>query len=315
MPAPMAMGKCLLPSRIKAAAADRKTLTVLLGVPSFIFEAANIVAAMSESIVRLGCFLGVFALVASLESLFPRRHRQIGRPRRWLSNIGISFLNQAIARPIVPVSAIALATQAEQNGTGLLQIVAIPMVLQAIVAILLLDLAIYGQHALFHAVPFLWRFHQMHHTDTEFDVTTGIRFHPISILLSAIIKLVAVILIGPPAIAVLIFEVLLNATSMFNHSNLKIPAALDRVLRSVVVTPDMHRVHHSVMPAETNSNYGFNFPWWDRLFGTYNPRPAKGHEQMEIGLEYFRDRRELGLGRMLSQPFRKAAGRTPKAMA
>lgn len=177
--------------------------------------------------------------------------------------------------------------------------------------VLLLDLAIYLQHVLFHAVPALWRLHRMHHADLEFDVTTGTRFHPIEILLSMGIKLGVVVAFGMPAVSVLIFEVLLNATSMFNHANVRIPLSIDRALRWMVVTPDMHRVHHSIITRETNSNFGFNLPWWDRLFGTYRDQPAAGHEGMTIGIEQFRDPRELRLDRMLSQPFRDLAGRYP----
>jgi sterol desaturase/sphingolipid hydroxylase (fatty acid hydroxylase superfamily) len=180
-----------------------------------------------------------------------------------------------------------------------------------VLGVILLDLAIYLQHVLFHAVPALWRLHRMHHADLEFDVTTGTRFHPIEILLSMGIKLGVVAAFGMPAVSVLIFEVLLNATSMFNHGNVRIPLSVDRVLRWIVVTPDMHRVHHSISPRETNSNFGFNLPWWDRLFGTYRDQPAAGHEGMTIGIEQFRDPRELRLDRMLVQPFRGEAGRYP----
>ena len=174
-----------------------------------------------------------------------------------------------------------------------------------------MDFAIYLQHVLFHAVPALWRLHRMHHADLDIDVTTGARFHPIEILLSMGIKLGVVAALGIPAVAVLAFEVLLNATSMFNHTNMRIPAGVDRVLRWFVVTPDMHRVHHSILPRETNSNFGFNLPWWDRLFGTYKPQPAAGHDGMTIGIEQFRDARELRLDRMLAQPFRRDPGRYP----
>ncbi|MDN3721932.1 sterol desaturase family protein [Roseibium salinum] len=176
---------------------------------------------------------------------------------------------------------------------------------------LALDLAIYLQHVMFHAVPALWRLHRMHHADLEFDVTTGLRFHPVEILLSMGIKLGVVMALGPPAVAVLVFEVLLNGTSMFNHSNVRIPAAIDRVLRLFVVTPDMHRVHHSIHPNETNSNFGFNLPWWDRLLGTYRPQPREGHETMTIGIEEFRTRRDLWLDRMLVQPLVGRANHYP----
>jgi sterol desaturase/sphingolipid hydroxylase (fatty acid hydroxylase superfamily) len=177
--------------------------------------------------------------------------------------------------------------------------------------VILLDLTIYLQHVLFHAVPVLWRLHRMHHADLEFDVTTGVRFHPFEILLSMVIKLVVVAALGAPALAVLVFEVLLNATSMFNHGNVRLPAALDRLMRWIIVTPEMHRVHHSIAPRETNSNFGFNLPWWDRWFGTYRAEPAAGHENMTIGIEQFRDPRELRLDRMLAQPFREDVGAYP----
>src|SRR6266513_2836287 len=180
-----------------------------------------------------------------------------------------------------------------------------------IVAVIVLDLAIYFQHVLFHAVPVLWRLHRMHHADLEFDVTTGVRFHPVEILLSMVIKLGVVLALGAPALAVLIFEVLLNATSMFNHGNVLLPQPIDRVLRTIVVTPEIHRVHHSIEPPETNSNFGFNLPWWDRLFGTYRAQPAAGHDAMTIGIEQFRDARELRLDRMLLQPFRHEIGNYP----
>lgn len=180
-----------------------------------------------------------------------------------------------------------------------------------VVSVLALDLAIYLQHIMFHAVPALWRLHRMHHADLEFDVTTGLRFHPVEILLSMGIKLAVVAALGPPAVAVLVFEVLLNATAMFNHSNIRIPPAIDRVLRLIVVTPDMHRVHHSIHPRETNSNFGFNLPWWDRLLGTYRPQPREGHEKMTIGIEQFRTRRDLWLDRMLIQPLLGRASAYP----
>ena len=200
---------------------------------------------------------------------------------------------------------------AEARGWGLFNVIALPAWIGVVVSVIVLDLAIYLQHVLFHAVPALWRLHRMHHADLEFDVTTGLRFHPIEILLSMLIKLAVVAALGAPAVAVLIFEVLLNATSMFNHGNVRIPQALDRVLRWFVVTPDMHRVHHSILSRETNSNFGFNLPWWDRLFGTYRAQPAAGHDAMTIGIEQFRDPRELGLDRMLLQPFRGETGRYP----
>jgi len=257
----------------------------------------------TEMFLRLGFFLATFVAMAGLEALYPRRQRLYSRLLRWSGNLGISVINQVFVRLLIPATAVALAAHASGQGWGLLNQVALPVWVAIPVAVLVLDLAIYLQHRLYHVVPLLWRFHRMHHADLDFDVTTGIRFHPLSILLSALIKLAIVLAIGPPVIAVLIFEVLLNATSMFNHSNLRIPVSVDRVLRYLVVTPDMHRVHHSTDGAEMNRNFGFNFPWWDRLFGTYLEQPALGHDDMIVGLEQFRTRGDLGLGRMLVQPF------------
>ncbi len=200
---------------------------------------------------------------------------------------------------------------AKGHGWGLFNQLQLPYWLVVIISVLLLDLAIYLQHVVFHAIPVLWRLHRMHHTDLDFDVTTGIRFHPIEILLSMGIKLGVVVILGPPAVAVLIFEVLLNGTAMFNHGNVRIWQGLDRVLRWIVVTPEMHRVHHSIIPAETNSNFGFNSPWWDRLFGTYRAQPSAGHLRMTIGIEQFRNIRDLWLDRMLIQPFLGHVGPYP----
>jgi sterol desaturase/sphingolipid hydroxylase (fatty acid hydroxylase superfamily) len=203
--------------------------------------------------------------------------------------------------------AVGLAVMAEERGWGLFNNIDIPVWAAVVVSMLLLDLAIYLQHVMFHAVPGLWRLHRMHHADLDFDATTGLRFHPIEILISMGIKLAVVAALGPPAVAVLLFEVILNGTALFNHANVDLPRPVDRVLRLFVVTPDMHRVHHSIDPRETNSNYGFNLPWWDRLLGTYIALPAKGHVQMEIGIEQFRTRRDLWLDRMLIQPLRGPA--------
>ena len=268
-------------------------------------HAAAMDAALStETIIRLGCFLGLFAALAVCEAAFPRRARAVSRRLRWLSNVAVSTLNQAFLRVVLPASAVALAVYAQQQGWGLLGRLTLPSWLEIAVAVLVLDLAIYVQHVLYHRIPILWRFHRMHHADIDFDVTTGIRFHPVSVLLSGFIKLGVVVVLGPAPLAVLIFEVLLNATSLFNHSNLKIPVRAERLLRLLVVTPDMHRVHHSSDPAETNRNFGFNFPWWDKLFRTYRAQPALGHEGMVVGLEQFRETSELRLDRMLTQPFR-----------
>lgn len=263
-----------------------------------------------EPMLRLLPFLGVFVLMAAAEALWPRRDRSQSRWRRWPSNLGIVALDTLVLRLAFPVAAVGMALVAEARGLGLLPWLGIGGVSAVILAILLLDLVIYGQHRLFHAVPLLWRLHRMHHADLDFDVTTGLRFHPAEILLSMLIKLAAVVALGAPAVAVLLFEILLNATSLFNHANLRLPLGLDRVLRQVLVTPDMHRVHHSAVPQETDSNFGFSLALWDRLFRTYRPQPEAGHEGMTIGLAQFRDEGELRLDRMLTQPLRgEEAGR------
>lgn len=257
----------------------------------------------AEPIIRLSIFVVVFALFAIFEAFFPMRKRTYSRANRWPSNIGISALNQVVVRMVVPTTAMALAVHSAETGTGLLSYVVVPTWLEIVIAVLILDLALYLQHIMFHAVPLFWRLHRMHHADIDFDVTTGIRFHPMSIVVSAFIKLGVVMLLGPPVVAVLVFEVLLNATSLFNHSNLRIPAAWDRIIRNLVVTPDMHRVHHSIRSSETNSNFGFNFPWWDKLFGTYKAQPKDGHIKMTVGLDKFREDGQFRLDRMLVQPF------------
>ena len=264
-----------------------------------------------EPYIRLGAFLGVFAAMALWEFLAPRRARSVSRWVRWPNNLAITAVNTALVRVIFPTAAVGLALLGEARGWGVLNAFALPQWLKVAAAVVALDLVIYLQHVMFHAVPAFWRLHRMHHADLDFDVTTGARFHPVEILLSMLIKLAAVAALGAPALAVLIFEVLLNATSMFNHSNVRLPAALDRALRLVVVTPEMHRVHHSILPYETNSNFGFNAPWWDRLFGTYRAQPGAGHEGMTIGIAQFRDPRELWLDRLLTQPLRGAAVQYP----
>jgi sterol desaturase/sphingolipid hydroxylase (fatty acid hydroxylase superfamily) len=265
----------------------------------------------TEPFVRLAAFGGILAAMVVWEFLAPRRDERIGRWARWPSNIGVVVLDTVLVRLLFPIGAVGLAMLAESRGWGLLNAFDIPAWAAIPVGVILLDLAIYLQHVLFHAVPALWRLHRMHHADLEFDFTTGIRFHPIEILLSTGIKLAVVAALGTPAVAVLILEILLNATSMFNHGNVELPARLDRVLRWIVVTPEMHRVHHSIKPRETNSNFGFTLPWWDCLFGTYRDQPEAGHVGMSIGIEQFRDAREQRLDRMLTQPFRDDVQRYP----
>ena len=257
-----------------------------------------------ELTVRLGVFFGIFAIIAAWELAAPRRTLRESKPLRWTHNLALTVLNSVLVRAALPVAAIGVAALAAERGMGLFNLFHVPHPLAILLSVLALDLAIYLQHLMFHAVPLFWRLHRMHHADLDFDVTTGARFHPIEIILSMLIKFAVILALGPPAVAVLIFEILLNASSMFNHGNVRIPAAIDRVLRWAVVTPDMHRVHHSIKPRETNSNFGFSLPWWDHLFGTYRAEPQAGHEAMTIGIEQFRSPRELWLDRMLLQPFR-----------
>jgi sterol desaturase/sphingolipid hydroxylase (fatty acid hydroxylase superfamily) len=256
----------------------------------------------NEPLIRFVAFFGVFAVMALWEMLAPRR-RDVARAGRWLSNLGIVVLNSVVLRLIFPAAAVGIALYAEARGIGLFNLVELPLWLVIVLAFLVLDFAVWLQHRVMHAVPVLWRLHRMHHADTGFDVTTGLRFHPIEIILSMLWKGVVIFALGAPAVAVLVFEVALNATSMFNHGNVRLPLAIDRVLRLVVVTPDMHRVHHSTWRPETDSNFGFNLPWWDRLFRTYRAQPRDGHETMTIGLNTFRTPRDGRLDRLLIQPF------------
>ena len=249
-------------------------------------------------------------IVAIWELLAPRRALTTSKTVRWFSNLGIVFLNTAAVHLVFPIMAVGMAHLGQERDWGFLNNFEIPYWLAVVVAVVVFDLVIYLQHLMFHAVPLLWRLHMMHHADLDFDVTTGLRFHPIEILLSMGIKVTVVVALGPPALAVLIFEVLLNATSMFNHGNVRILSGIDRVLRFFVVTPDMHRVHHSVLPHESNNNFGFNLPWWDRLLGTYRDQPDAGHEGMTIGLSQFRNGKRLTLLWMLALPFIGKPGRT-----
>lgn len=258
-----------------------------------------------EVLIRVGAFAGVFALMALWEVLAPRRQPATPRSRRWPSNLGIVVFNTLLLRLVFPVTAIGMALLAQQNQWGVLHHLALPIWAAVAAAVVLLDLAIYFQHRMFHAVPMFWRLHRMHHADTEFDLTNGLRFHPLEIVLSMLIKFAVIVAIGVPAAAVLIFEVMLNATAIFNHANARLPLELDRRLRWILVTPDMHRVHHSVHRHETDSNFGFNLPWWDRLLGTYRAQPQDGHTAMQIGLPEFRNTKWLRLDRLLRQPWAK----------
>ncbi|WP_282038527.1 sterol desaturase family protein [Halomonas alimentaria] len=259
-----------------------------------------------EPWVRLGVFATLLLGMALWELVAARRPQRVPRGRRWPANLMIVVLDTLAVRLVFPLAAVGVALAIEPRGWGLMPWLGVPGWLAVPLCVLALDAIIYFQHRVFHAVPWLWRLHRMHHADPEFDVTTGLRFHPMEILLSMLLKVIAVVALGAPAVAVLLFEVILNATSLFNHGNVRLPARLDRRLRLLVVTPDMHRVHHSWHRHETDSNFGFNLPWWDRLFGTYRAQPEEGHLGMTLGLEAFRAPRELRLDRMLTQPFRPA---------
>jgi sterol desaturase/sphingolipid hydroxylase (fatty acid hydroxylase superfamily) len=265
----------------------------------------------NETIFRLGFFLGAFALIAVLEKLAPRRALTVSKSKRWVSNLAIIALNPLSVHLVFPILPVGMALIAAERNWGLLNNLNLPSGLETAIGVIALDLTIYFQHVLHHAVPLLWRLHMVHHADLDYDFTTGLRFHPIEILVSMALKLAAVAALGPSALAVLIFEITLNATAMFNHSNIHIPAAIDRLLRLLLVTPDMHRVHHSVIVQETNSNYGFAFPWWDRLLGTYKAHPVHGHEQMSIGLSQFRDIYRQTILQLLIMPFSGPPGKIP----
>ena len=258
-----------------------------------------------EPALRLGCFAAVFAVMALWEFVASRRERSQPRGKRWFLNLALSVLSSVLVRVLFPTAAVGMALVAGQRGWGLFNQVELPHVLSVVLSVVLLDFAIYVQHAIFHWVPVLWRLHMVHHSDQDFDLTTGIRFHPIEILASIVIKFAVVVALGAPPEAVLIFAIVLNATSMFNHGNVRIPLALDRGLRWAVVTPDMHRVHHSVEMDECNSNFGFNLPWWDRAFGTYRAQPRAGHREMTIGLENLQRSDPGDLLRLLTMPFTK----------
>src|SRR5229473_5896289 len=264
-----------------------------------------------EGAIRLAAFVAVFAAVALWEALAPRRKRSCERLARWPHNLGLLLVDLAVVRVLAPGAAIAVAMTATGSGWGLLNALALPGWAAIPAGIALLDLAIYFQHVMFHAVPTLWRLHRVHHADLDFDLTTGTRFHPIEILISIVIKCSAVAAIGASPAAVLVFEVLLNATAMFNHANASLPRLVDRWLRWLLVTPDMHRLHHSVEYDESSSNFGFNLPWWDRLFGTYRAQPRLGHAVMAIGVDAFRSSQDLRLDRLLVQPLRDTPGQYP----
>jgi sterol desaturase/sphingolipid hydroxylase (fatty acid hydroxylase superfamily) len=255
-----------------------------------------------ESTIRLAAFLSVLVAMGVWEAAAPRRKLVASKPARWLSNAALVVINTIAIRIAFTLGAVGIAAEAQSHQWGLFNQLAWPAWLEIVLAAIALDFAIYLQHVMFHAVPLFWRLHLVHHADPDFDVTTGLRFHTLEIILSMGIKAAAIVLLGAAPLAVLVFEVLLNATSMFNHSNIRMPGWLDAVLRLVVVTPDMHRVHHSQIRRETNSNYGFNLPWWDYLLGTYRSQPRLGHEGMQIGLENVPARQAVGLHWLLALP-------------
>ncbi len=257
-----------------------------------------------EPAVRFGTFLFLLLTFGCLEALFPRRARGQSRKLRWPNNFGLAMLNGILMRLLLPAGTLMFATIAETRGWGLFNTLDWPALPETALAVVLLDLGIYGQHVLFHRVPLFWRLHRVHHTDVDMDVTTGSRFHPVEIICSLGIKFLLIAALGAPLSSVLLFEVLLSSTSLFNHSNLRLPESLEPLIRRLIVTPDMHRIHHSARRCETDSNYGFNLPWWDRLFRTYRPDPAGGHLGMKTGLDEFREPAEQRIASLLAQPFR-----------
>lgn len=265
-----------------------------------------------EPYIRSAFFFGILIIMAIFEYWAPRRRLTVSKTIRWTNNLAIVFLNSFLIRLIFPVVAVGIASFAHENGWGILNYFAVPFWLATIISIIAMDFVIYLQHVMVHAIPILWRLHRMHHADLDFDVTTGARFHPLEIILSMLIKFATIIVLGPPVVAVVLFEIILNMTAMFNHSNVKLPNKFDQLLRLLLVTPDMHRVHHSVEDDEANSNFGFSLPWWDRLLGTYRDQPRAGHNNMVIGIHQFRDNKQVSwLPGMLMLPFKgKISGYT-----
>jgi len=259
----------------------------------------------NEKYIRMGFFFGILAIVAVWELFSPRRKLTVSRTLRWVNNLGLVFFNTFILRLLFPAAAVGVAVTAAKQGWGLFNVYQASPVVAILASVVIMDLVIYIQHIMVHAVPVLWRLHRVHHADPDYDVTTGARFHTIEIVISMLIKFATIMLLGPPVVAVVIFEVILNATAMFNHGNIRLPPALDRFLRWIVVTPDMHRVHHSIEDDEANSNFGFSLPWWDRLFGTYRDQPRGGHRGMTIGIHKYRDAKDVSwITGMLVLPLR-----------
>ena len=258
-----------------------------------------------EAIIRLSCFIAIFAIMALWELHQPRRVLSIPKTQRWYNNLSLALINTVLLRIAFPAAALGAASFAQANGWGLLNLVSQPLWFTVPLSIIVMDLVIYLQHVSFHKVPAFWRLHRVHHADIDFDVTTGIRFHPIEILLSMLIKIVTIFLLGPSLLAIILFEILLNGTSLFNHGNVRLPLTIDQLIRKLIVTPDMHRIHHSSKVAETNSNYGFNFSFWDRCFSTYQDKSALPQETMPIGLADFRKPEQVSqLSGMLLMPLK-----------
>jgi sterol desaturase/sphingolipid hydroxylase (fatty acid hydroxylase superfamily) len=265
----------------------------------------------NEALFRLGAFAAVLVLMLLWEALDPRRTPLLGWSRR-LNNLALVGLDVLLVRLLIPIATVTVAEISMARDWGLFNIIDSGFLLSFVLSFVLMDLVIYGQHVITHKIPLLWRIHRLHHTDLDFDVTTALRFHPFEIILSMFIKFFFIALFGAPAVAVIVFEIVLNISSMFNHSNIHIPAGIDRLLRLFIVTPDMHRVHHSVNKVETNSNYGFNIPWWDYIFRTYRAQPSAGHIKMKIGLNEFQGDKVVFLHWLLLQPFvsiKKEAGK------
>lgn len=256
-----------------------------------------------ESAIRIIMFGLVLATMIALEHLFPKKRRSLPRSKRWATNIGLVVIDTIAVRIVVPISAVSMAAITTQHSWGLFNILALPTFLELMLAVVLLDMFVYWQHVASHHFPILWRLHKVHHADRDIDASTGVRFHPLEIVLSMIYKVIVVLLMGPAVAAVVIFEILLNASSLFNHANVRLPTWLDKVVRLLIVTPDMHRIHHSTVVKETNSNYGFNLSYWDHLFGSYIESPSAGHDDMTIGLESYQNHKPAKLFWTLTVPF------------
>ena len=259
----------------------------------------------NEKTIRLSFFVGMLVMMAVWEIIAPRRALTVSKAVRWVNNLGLVFLNSFIVRFLFPTAAVGVAVMASENQWGLFNLIELPVWFAVLASVVIMDCVIYFQHVMVHAVPVLWRLHRVHHADLDYDVTTGARFHTLEIILSMLIKFATILLLGPPVVAVIIFEVLLNAMAMFNHGNVGLPKTLDNFLRWFVVTPDMHRVHHSIEDDETNSNFGFNLSWWDRLFGTYRDQPRAGHTGMTIGIHNYTEPKQCSwISGMLIMPFK-----------